>query len=82
MIMAEDGSRERDCSSNVPALMTDMDSTEKVNKEKLDLTVSSSLKSKEISVLHDILHLGIAHNYVDFKTKVRGIKIIFTYDIQ
>jgi hypothetical protein len=70
MIMAEDRSRERGSSSNVPAPIADMDSTEKVNKETLDLTVSS-LKGKEISVLHDILQLGIADSYVDIKTKVR-----------
>ncbi|XP_021941312.1 snRNA-activating protein complex subunit 5-like isoform X2 [Zootermopsis nevadensis] len=44
MIMAEDGNKERYSRKNVPALMTDMDSTEKVNQEKLDLSVTSSLK--------------------------------------
>lgn len=63
MIMAEDGNKERYSRKNVPALMTDMDSTEKVNQEKLDLSVTSSLKSKEISVLHDILLFSNAEQH-------------------
>nr|AGM32596.1 hypothetical protein [Coptotermes formosanus] len=44
MIMTEDGSREN-TSSSVPTEFVDMDSAEKVNEEKLDLTVSSSMNN-------------------------------------
>lgn len=42
MIMTEGGSREN-TSSSLPTEFIDMDSAEKVNEEKLDLTVSSSI---------------------------------------
>jgi hypothetical protein len=47
--MSENGSKETDTSSSVTTETMDMDSTEKINQEKLDLNVSSSLNSKEIS---------------------------------
>jgi hypothetical protein len=51
MIMTGNVGRDRDTSGNVPAQTIDMDS-ENVNEEELDLTVSSALNSKEISILH------------------------------
>jgi hypothetical protein len=60
-ILIENESKERDASGSVPAGTTDMD-PENVNEEKLDLTVSSSLNSKEISLLHGILKVILLHD--------------------
>jgi hypothetical protein len=71
MIMTENGifteneSRGRKTSGSAPAETTDMDS-ENVNEEELDLTVSSALNSKEISLLHGILQLDVDHGYIHF----------------
>jgi hypothetical protein len=69
MIMTEDGSREN-TSSSVPTEFVDMDSAEKVNEEKLDLTVSSSMNSKKICASwHSAVE---SDNYIGFKTKIKG----------
>lgn len=79
-LLRENGSRKRDISGSAPAESTDMDS-ENVNEEKLDLTVSSALNSKEISLLHVILQLDVVnHDYIHYRTKIRG-HVILLQDI-
>jgi hypothetical protein len=69
MIMTEGGSREN-TSSSLPTEFIDMDSAEKVNEEKLDLTVSSSINSKKRCASW---YSAVGNNnYIDFKTKIKG----------
>jgi hypothetical protein len=70
-MLTENGSRKRDISGSAPAETPDMDS-ENVNEEELDLTVSSALNSKEISLVYGILQLGVDHDYIHYRTKIIG----------
>jgi hypothetical protein len=79
-LLTENGSRKRDISDSAPAETADMDS-ENVNEEKLDLTVSSALNSKEISLLHGSLQMDINHDYIHYRTKIRGGHVILLHDI-
>lgn len=80
--MTEEGDMERGSSSTVPTLTTDMDSTEKINKEQLDLSVSSSLKSKDYQCFMVFCSWVLIKIMLILKQKIRGIKMsLFTYDI-
>ena len=69
MIMTEDGSKEN-TSGSLPTEFKDMDSAEKVNEEQLDLTVSSSMKSKKLCASW---YAAVGNNsYIDCQTEIEG----------
>jgi len=82
MIILEDGSR-GNTSGSLPTEFTDLDAAEEVNKEQLDLTVSSSLNSKQLCASW---YSAVGNNsYIDFQTKIEGDRegrIILTAYIQ